>query len=103
MQRQTAQQGQGLAGTERYGTVHNAEVRQLIPAHIQPGVEPASPSGTRYGILSQCIFVRKDGEQCRAPQKKGSDFCVGHTRQLAKVIREQEEAEKKEAPSVEQE
>ena len=94
MQRQTAQQGQGLAGTERYGTVHGGEVRQLIPAHIQPGVEPAPPSGIKFGIQSQCTYVKEDGEQCMAPKKRDGDYCVGHSRRVAKqeVVEEKEEA-----------
>lgn len=95
MQRQTAQAGQGLAGTERYGAVHSTETRQLIPAHIQPGVEPAPPSGVKYGIHSQCAFIKNDGEQCGAPQKRGSQHCVGHTRHLAN----KQAAEKKEEAS----
>ena len=93
MQRQTAQQGQGLAGTERYGTVHGSEVRQLIPAHIQPGVEPAPPSGVKWGIQSQCSYLRENGEQCGAPRKRGHEFCVGHSKRVAKqAAKEKEEA-----------
>lgn len=93
MQRQTAQAGQGLAGTERYGTVHGTETRQLIPAHIQPGVEPATPSGVRYGIKAQCSFVKKDGDQCLAPKKGDSKYCVGHTRHILKLQAQQEKEE----------
>jgi len=99
MQRQTAQQGQGLAGTERYGTVHSTEVRQLIPAHQQPGVQPAPPSGVKFGIKDQCTFIKMDGEKCMAPRKKTSDFCVGHTRQIAK---KQQAEQKEEAQEVQE-
>lgn len=95
MQRQTAQQGQGLAGTERYGAVHGIETRQLVPAHIQPGIEPAPPSGVKFGIKDQCNYVKEDLERCMAPRKKDSEFCVGHTRRVAKqqVAEQKEEAQ----------
>ena len=99
MQRQTAQAGQGLAGTERYGTVHSTEVRQLIPAHIQPGVEPAPPSGVKFGIKDQCSFIKADQEKCLAPRKRDGQYCIGHTRHLAK----KQAAEKKEEASGSQE
>jgi len=98
MQRQTAQSGQGLAGTERYGAVHDREVRQMLPAHMQPGVELAPPSGVKYGIQSQCTYIRENHEQCGAPQKRGSKYCVGHTRRVQK-----QEAQEKEKASGNQE
>lgn len=94
MQRQTAQQGQGLAGTERYGAVHGIEVIQMLPSHIQPGVEPATPSGVKYGKRDSCVYIREDGEKCRAPKKRGHEFCVGHSKRVAKqnAAKEKEEA-----------
>jgi hypothetical protein len=82
MSRQTVQLGQGLSGTERYGTVHTGEVRQMMPAHMQSGIEPAPPSGIKYGINSQCAYVKADGERCMAPRKRETEFCVGHGKKI---------------------
>jgi len=94
MPRETVHQSQGLAGTERYGAVHTGEVRQMMPAHMQPGIEPAPPSGTKYGIVNQCSIIKSDGNPCMAPKKGDTDFCVGHGKQIknAQLALEKEQA-----------
>ncbi len=82
MPRETVQQGQGLAGTERYGTVHTGEVRQMMPAHMSLNIEPAPPSGVKFGIKNQCSAIKTDGEACMAPRKNDGDFCIGHERHI---------------------
>ena len=38
-----------------------------------------------------CMFEREDGELCRGPRAKGTQYCIGHLRSLSK--REENDAD----------
>jgi hypothetical protein len=40
-----------------------------------------------------CMYKRDDGDLCRGPRAKGTEFCVGHLRSLAKQAQQSQEAE----------
>jgi hypothetical protein len=90
---QPAHIGKGLAGVERYGSVHDRNVEAKMPSFIgRPNTELAPPSGNPYlGKYQSCLVVRADGAQCKGPKAKGTDFCIGHLRSMEKAQKEQEE------------
>lgn len=90
---------QGLAGTQAYGTVNGVETAAILPYYIQPGTEPAFPSGNKYeGKQGVCVHIDpKTGDGCRGPRAKETDFCIGHLRAIEKWLKASEaEADKKE-------
>lgn len=92
MSRQHVHQMQGLSGTERYGAVPGAQQAALVPTYMSvAGTEPAPPSGIKFGIRGQCMGENKEGFQCGAPRQAGSEYCVGHTKRIAKKLKEQTE------------
>ena len=92
MQRQTVHQHQGLAGTERYGTVHGVETSALMPSYVQDNTELAPPSGVEYGLIGTCIGTKNGTlDKCSAPRAQGTDYCIGHLRRLVKEQRQETE------------
>ncbi len=96
MNRQTQGVGQGLAGTQPYGTVEGARHigNGRLGQHGQ-GVEPAPPSGVEYKTPTpHCTAISTKQEECLAPRAKGTLFCIGHLRQVEKKLAaEQKEKE----------
>lgn len=104
MNKQTQGVGQGLAGTEPYGTVDGARhIGNGRADYHGQGVEIAPPSGIAYGGVHYknglCQAMNKKEEQCKAPKAKGTDYCAGHLASFDKMLREQEEQENKEEAS----
>jgi hypothetical protein len=87
---------QGLAGTQPYGSVQGVETSAILPYYIQPGTEPAFPSGNKFeGKQGVCVHIGEDGMQCRGPRAKQTDFCIGHLRKIEKALKAKEELEAK--------
>lgn len=96
MNKQTQGAGQGLAGTQPYGTVEGARHIGSIRADYHgSGVEPAPPSGVEYKTPTpHCTAISNKEEECLAPRAKGTLFCIGHLRQVEKKLAaEQKEKE----------
>jgi hypothetical protein len=97
MNKQTQNTGQGLAGTEPYGTVAGARHIGSIRADFHgANIEPAPPSGIPYGGVvygkGLCQASTKKEEQCKSPKANDTDYCIGHLRQLKKMGEEQNAA-----------
>jgi len=91
MKKQTQGVGQGLAGTEPYGSVEGARLIGNARADYHAGavagsVELAPPSGVAYGNVHYknglCQALNSKEEECKAPKAKGTDYCIGHLRRM---------------------
>lgn len=93
MNKELVGQGQGLAGTEPYGTIAGTQrVGSGLAGYHGKGVELAPPSGVEYKTPTpHCTALSIKEEECLAPRAKGTLFCIGHLRQIEKL-----EAKKKE-------
>jgi hypothetical protein len=97
MSKQTQGQGQGLAGTQPYGTVAGARhVGNGRADYHGQGVELAPPSGVAYGGVHYgrglCQAMNSKEEECKAPKAKGTDYCIGHLRSMNKIAENQDAA-----------
>lgn len=83
-------------GAERYGVTPTNEQASLRPVYAsQPGTELAPPSGVPYGNgQDYCTAINKKGLNCNSPKANGTEFCVGHLRQIEKLQREGNEGGK---------
>lgn len=81
------------AGVERYNTVHDREVEARMPSFIgRSGTQLAPPSGTPYvPKYESCAIVRENGDRCKGPKAKGTDYCIGHLRAMEKAAKAAEE------------
>jgi len=89
MPRISVYQSQMPEGAERYGVNPTSEQAAMVPSYMSvAGSEPAPPSGVPFGVLDTCTAVTKKGTACGGPKANGSQFCIGHLRQLEKLQRE---------------
>lgn len=85
-------QHQGLSGTERYGATSNIEQRAMMPTFAQPGTQLAPNSGNPYvPKYESCAIVRENGDRCKGPKAKGTEYCIGHLRAMEKAAKAAEE------------
>ena len=96
MNKESQNQGQGLAGTEPYGSVGGA--RSIVSSHApyhNSNVEIAPPSGIEYGGVfyakGLCQAITLKDIQCKAPKAKSTDYCIGHLARLNKLGESPEE------------
>jgi hypothetical protein len=83
MNREPVISNQTPAGAERYGNTPGIEASGISSVYAIPGTEPSMPSGVPWGhnISVHCAFHYPEGHECRAPQVRGDEFCVGHKKQ----------------------
>ena len=95
MNRQSQGHGQGLAGTEPYGSVAGAaHIGNGRMAYHGQGVEVAPPSGVEYKTPTpHCTALSAKEEECLAPRAKGTLFCIGHLRQVEKKLAAEQKEE----------
>lgn len=98
MNKQTQGAGQGLAGTQPYGTVQGARhIGSAVADYHGKGVELAPPSGVEHKLDNiTCTAMGKKEIKCMAPRAKGSLFCIGHLRQVEKKLAAQEKEKEEE-------
>jgi len=95
MSTQPMYKAQGLAGTEPYNAAQGVQLAGVQPVYMQPGTEPAFPTGNKYeGKKGVCVHTGEDGMQCRGPRAKETDFCIGHLRAIEKWIKASEAEDK---------
>jgi hypothetical protein len=97
MNKQTQGAGQGLAGTQPYGSVEGARhISSTVADYHGKGVEHAPPSGIPYGGVHYgkglCQASTKKEEQCKAPKANDTNYCIGHLRQFKKMGEKQDAA-----------
>jgi len=82
MNREPVISNQTPAGCERYGSTSGSALSNSSVYSV-PGTEPSMPSGIPWGhnISVHCAFHYPEGHECRAPQVRGDEFCVGHKKQ----------------------
>lgn len=89
MPRVSVYQSQMPEGAQRYGASPNSQQAAMVPSFMSvSGSEPAPPSGVAFGIIDSCTAVTKKGTPCGGPKANGTEFCIGHLRQLEKMQRE---------------
>ena len=98
MNKQTQGVGQGLAGTEPYGTLqgtrHIGSATADYHGNSIRAVEIAPPSGVEHKLDNiTCTAMGKKEVKCMAPRAKGSLFCIGHLRQVEKKLAAQQKEE----------
>jgi hypothetical protein len=103
MNKETVGAGQGLAGTQPYGTVAGAQhIGNGRMGYHGQGIEIAPPSGVAYGGVfyknGLCQAMNQKEEPCKAPKAKGTDYCVGHLNRMNKML----ESKQEETPAVEE-
>ena len=93
MNRQPVFQSQVPAGCEMYNSPKaGQDVAAIMPNFIQSGTELAPPSGVEYkAAMPTCIGLNLKEERCRAPQAKGTEYCIGHLKRLQKQAKATEE------------
>ena len=83
---------QALAGTERYGSTNGLQQGASLPTFAQPGTQLAPPSGNPYvPKYESCAIVRDNGDRCKGPKAKGTEYCIGHLRAMEKAAKAAEE------------
>lgn len=95
MNKEFQNQGQGLAGTEPYGTVEGARfIGSALADYHGKGIELAPPSGVAYvQPYDSCHFIRENEVRCGAPRAKQTDFCIGHLNAFEKMQKAQDAQE----------
>jgi hypothetical protein len=68
-------------------TLYGAPVSGIRPAHVADGSRLAPPSAPYEG-RNRCIAKN---DTCEGPKAKGTDYCVGHLRGMAKSKDEETE------------
>lgn len=103
MQRQALFTNPMPEGCERYDSAPGIEAANVRSIFAVPGTEPANPSGISYGVMDHCTFIRPNQEGCHAAKAKGTEFCIGHLKQMIKAqeqLIEAEEMQKEVIPEV---
>lgn len=93
MTRQPVFTSQILAGCEMYNSPRpGQDVASIMPSFVQSNTELAPPSGVEYiPPIPTCTHWNEMKEKrCRAPKAKGTDFCIGHLNQQAKLAKSKE-------------
>ena len=81
------------AGCEMYDSSRPGQgVAAFVPSYLQPGVELAPPSGVEYipPVPTCTHWYEIKAKTCLAPKAKGTDFCIGHLNQQAKLAKSKE-------------
>ena len=97
MNKETQSSGQGLEGTQPYGSVQGARhIGNARSDYHGKGVEVAPPSGVAFGGVhyknALCQAMNSKEEECKAPKAKGTDYCIGHLNSLKKMGENQDAA-----------
>ena len=98
MNKEIQSAGQGLTGTEPYGTMQGTRnignARSDYHGGFTRAVELAPPSGIEHKFDNiTCTAMGKKEVKCMAPRAKETLFCIGHLRQVEKKLAAQKKEE----------
>jgi hypothetical protein len=76
-----------MAGVPAYSLYGVSAMRDSRPAVAPEGSRPAPPGGMPYTGHTRCMA---NEATCQGHRAKGTDYCMGHLRQMAREIKERE-------------